>query len=207
MEPFKHLLRLKKTEHETLKEEISKNGKRGFVLVHPYYGFQTDKDYAEHSGYVKNLENLFKRKEPLILLEEPEDLPIAIAEIRRINPLKRIYVVPTDLPYAVLNDWNPLIEKLKELKIKKIHIGGRKLGYVKLSDIDPLSWTMRVGTETLKRYEEKWLPERFRPIKKIPVKWCVGNAYYNLVNSGKFEMVRLMPNLCSPGKRRTLRGQ
>ena len=223
MEHFKNLLALKKEEEENLKKEIEKRRGKGFVLVHPFWmwkdvSLKEGMHLGKNNEYVKKLGNLIKKKEPLIILEEPADIAYTVKEINKFNGGGKIYVVPTDLDTgAILHKWEPLIEKMKELGIRKIHLGGRTLGFTSQQEVDR-SILARLGfgkrilkttdierrerAKALKEYEDKWITARYKKSNQVPSRGCVGNVYYNLVKSGEFEIVRLMPNLCSPEKRR-----
>lgn len=175
-------------------ERVRSAGGRAIVLVHPFYkrllSLRPDKKYY---GAINGL--LKKSKVPVVILEEAHKIGWLKKRLRELGT-KNHLILPTDYDsprllvgpdpktkHIVLDEESAeLAKRLHEAGAKSIQVGGL--------------YTTEKYSSKVEEYERKWLPKENQPSKKTIAAGCAGATYEELINSGKFEKVRLMQNAC-----------
>jgi hypothetical protein len=188
-------------ELKELREKIKRAHGKVIVLVHPFFFPSASVPIKYGAGgrlpqeYKKARLNLLKQsKTPLVILEEAAQIKKTRAQLEKLKAPKHL-ILPTlgEMPILATNILGSgaspsLFRILKACKAKRVFVGGMLAK--RAADFTPASISL---------HELKWLRGK-RTISKPISKGCVGSTYKGLVESGKFERVRLLTRACFPDK-------
>ncbi|MFA5764387.1 MAG: hypothetical protein WC915_06275 [archaeon] len=179
------------------KQVMNSNGHVLF-LVHPFYlEKKSGHDLEKYGKYKKIItDTLTKSSFPVIVLEShPGEIKGVLGEeaYKKAN----LFCLPSmDSQGALVEKIQSgnqvkahedrIIELLSKSGIKHISFGGS------LTDIEP-SYDVRTRERLI-------YPPRLIPSIQTISSSCAGSIYAHLIKSGKFDIVRLMPNACFPNK-------
>lgn len=174
--------------------QVAKSKGKVLLLVHPFFDMRKAKQTPQYLDKLRT--TVARSKIPVIILD-------AVSEIRDKNIFTQNnhFVIPSS-PFAAqpAMTWDYTHEFLKKAGVKTILISGM-LSYANPHPSfksDPLHDRMR--RSVIAAYEKQNL--NIRPKRSVHY-GCVSVAYESFIRAnqeGKYEKIRLIPNLLSPNK-------
>jgi len=207
MQPVKYLEDVPKSELEKTAKLIANANGRVMVVVHPFAPIEyfssppEDKVNKKVESYKQTLLNSMKgSKIPVIVFEEVHKMKSTITELEKIGLNEKVLLLPTSVGLGIMRtriqsnsppNRKEMIALLKSLGTKRVVLGG--------------AYTEANYSKEVWEHEAKGPKNRVPSIKTIS-RGCVGGLYRDLITSGQFEFIRLMPNAIyghKPQRRRT----
>jgi|GEM_PF-3032304 len=179
-----------------LKRMVSSSAGRAIIIVHPFYAERTTGySQAQYDAYLKTIFGILTRSTlPIIVLESsPGVVKAKLGET--VASRKNIFCLPA-------HDDNPnIIEKIRKNLFLEQQRDSATLKQI----------LIRSGVRTIQMggsffgenhsvevfaHESKFLPPRLSPSYDTLTTGCAGSCYADLIKSGLFEKVSLLPNAC-----------
>jgi hypothetical protein len=181
-----------------LKRQVKSSNGHVLFLVHPFFLEKKSGHNLEQYGKYKKVitKTITQSKYPIIVLEShPGEIKGNLGEA--IFKKTNLFCLPSMDSKGSLVEHeknglqaeapkNKIIELFQNAGIKHINFGGS------LTQIEP--------SYDVKTRERLIYPPRIIPSNETITYSCAGSIYAQLITSGKFDIVRLMPNACFPDK-------
>ncbi len=226
MEPAVPLLEVPQSRWDALSNRLAQSKGKAIVLVHPlYHDAKLDPPAAIERQFQKLLLKLLKQRvTPVIVLETPDNI-LLLQRLLKEHRAPDHLIIPTEATRSrvlvaasqdrvSMRHEHPgltFADKLAAAGVKTVLVGGK---YSYRAD-SPYVFPEPAVTGAVSKYEAGWLARKPAGVKRNPqsclrlvrasesspvVCKCAGSTYARLVECGKFDKVRLIPELLYPDK-------